>query len=75
MRGMRQPRHIHFALSCADRFDDDDLITRGIKDLREEAVVWAMPPSEPRVAIERMKTPSSPERSRIGRGHRALRRL
>ena len=33
--GMRQPRHIHFALSRADRFDDDDLVARGIEDLHE----------------------------------------
>src|ERR1044071_2673647 len=34
-RGMREPRHIHLALPRANRFDDDDLIACGIKDLYE----------------------------------------
>src|SRR5512141_3189312 len=32
-RGMRQTSHIHFALSCAYRFDNDNLVACGGKDL------------------------------------------
>ena len=64
-RGMREASNVHLALTRADRFDNDNIESGGIEDRVIEDVACAIPPNDPRVAMERMKMPLSPARSRM----------
>ena len=63
-RGVRGARDLDLVLADADRLDDDDVEARDVEDVdRVERAARAMPPSAPRVAMLRMKTPGSPPSS------------